>query len=187
MENEQTEVKTSTIQSTTDESTSITSEPESKVDEKPVEGKKPFKIYETEEEYNKDFKSNVSKAKNEWLKETGVLSVDDFKSKQAEYNKAINENKTLKESLESEKKNHIMDSLNIQDKFKDDFLAVTKNMMESDSKLDFKSASAKVLEKNPWWVNSVESTKIGTEKSTYVSKDSEKDPFDRIYAKYRGQ
>ena len=133
------------------------------------EATKPFKTFETEEDYNRAFKSEVSKAKNEWLKSTGVSSVEEFKNKESQYNSAIEENSKLQKDLETARaeltkanEKNIVLELGVDKDYEDDALTLARAKVTND--IDLKTALSDVLKKNPTWTTKSD-VKIGVEKS----------------------
>lgn len=131
----------------------------------------PFKVFQTEEEYSKAFKSEVSKAKYEWLKEIGAKSVDEYKASCALHEQTLSENNSLKQELETTKKSlveaqdkNLVLELKVSDEYAQDALALAK--LKVDDKTDLRQALTQILDKNPSWleVEPTDSVKFGTEK-----------------------
>lgn len=133
------------------------------------EATKPFKTFETEEDYNRAFKSEVSKAKNEWLKSTGVSSVEEFKNKESQYNSAIEENSKLQKDLSDARaeltkatERNILLELGVDKDYEEDALTLARAKVTKDT--DLKTAMSDVLKRNPTWTVKTD-VKIGVEKS----------------------
>jgi hypothetical protein len=110
---------------------------------------KPYKVYETQEEYDKSFKSEVSKAKNDWMKQVGVASVDEFKEKSAKADEAIKERDQLAKEKVDLTERLVVAELGVADDRKDDLLTLARAKATAGKSL--KDAAAEVLEANPNW------------------------------------
>nr|DAH82884.1 MAG TPA: Major capsid protein [Caudoviricetes sp.] len=165
----------------TEEST--TAEEVSK-DESTIENSdKPFKIYNTEEEYNKDFKSASMKRVNEMFKELGVSSMNELKAfkqsvellnqRNSEYDSLKNEKdeleikaSNLSEENTNLKKELLLNKFGIDGSNADDFLTLAKSKVNETKSLE--DACSEVLEKYPSFrsTNIQSMFKIGSPKSS---------------------
>lgn len=147
MENEQ-GAEPSTQEPATDQS--------AKVD--PAQASQPFKVFQTEDEYNKAIQSASSKAKFDWLKENNLSTVEEYKSKTAAAEAAIAEKESLTKKaldlsgeLEKEKETNILLRNNVSDSYKEDLMTLAKAKVSD--KVDLESAVKEILDKNPAWKN----------------------------------
>ena len=125
----------------------------------------------SEDEYKKACQSSASKAKYEILQELGIKNVDDYKAKVGEYEKAIADTKSLKESVtkyESQIKELnetlTLNRLHVSEDFKDDVLTLARAKVTED--VSFEDAVKAVIDKNPNWTTITDTVKIGTAKSS---------------------
>ena len=108
-----------------------------------VKPEEPFKVFKTEEEFNKTFKSEVSKAKNEWLKDVGAASVDEFKASKSKYDEAAkNYDQVVKERNDLSDK-LVVRELDVSDEFQNDLLTLAKAKVTPEK--DLKTAAAEIL------------------------------------------
>nr|DAF20222.1 MAG TPA: Major capsid protein [Caudoviricetes sp.] len=174
MENE--EVNQQTVDETTTEEAS-------KTETTTEDSTKPFKIYETEEEYNKDLKSASMKKVNDMFKELGVSSIAELKAykesaqlfnqKNDEFELLKSGNEELKKSFNelSEENNQLKNEL-LLNKFgidgsnANDFLTLAKSKVNETKSLE--EACSEVLEKYPSFRSTNIQTlfKIGSPKSS---------------------
>lgn len=172
MDNEQATV--ASAQETASEQNSATTDENKPVEqEKPVEAKPVEQSWETplwkaptKDEYDKSLQSAASKAKYDILKELGINSVNEFKTKSDDASKALSDVATLKAENENLKEDLICKELQVDDSYKDDLITLVK-AKTTDSK-DFKAAAQEVLNKNPNWSSAKSTVKIGTEKSEKI-------------------
>lgn len=123
---------------------------------------KPFKVYTTEEEYQKELKSAQSKAKNEILQKLGVNSVDKATS-------SLTEAEQMKKDLqlamnkmgELEEKTAVAEA-NIAEDYRQDALTLAKSKVNDNTTLA--DALKQVVERYPNFSNQPKDTKKGVEK-----------------------
>lgn len=145
----------------------------------------PFKIYSTQEEYDKDIKSLSMKRVNALYTELGIKSKDDIKvalENSSKFSQLESEYATLKEEFEKYKasseasskerdnlsKQLVMTKLNISDDkdTQEDFLAGVENLMARKN-IGFEDAATEYVNKYPVFRKSIvaNSVKIGVDKS----------------------
>lgn len=178
MENEQV-INTSTQETSTNDS-KVENIESPKVTTEEIKSVEPeIELPKDADSYKKALQSVSGKAKNDLLKELGISNVSEFKKSYAEFqqekenlNKQLelaNANyNNLKTEIETERKNNIMDALNISENSKKDFLSlVNSNMTEGK---EFKDVAKDIAGK--YFTQSI---KLGTEKSNKVNKTSKDD------------
>lgn len=131
---------------------------------------KPFKVFLTEEDYNKELQSTSSKAKFSILQNIGEKSVDDIRSKLDNYNKLLEEKLKLekeyiefKESTNKEKEEHLLTTLGVDDNKKNDFLILAKSKVTEDKALDV--VANELINLYPTFKTETVKAKVGVEKT----------------------
>jgi hypothetical protein len=151
-------------------------EPTQKAESDPAN---PYKVFQTQEDYEKAVKSEASKQKLEWMKQAGVSSVDDYKIKISAAEAAIKEHDQLVKEKTMLNDKLIVAELNVADDRKDDLLTLAKTKV-TDQK-DLRAAAMEVLERNPTWTKGAGvAIKIGTEKAA----PSEPHQEDKLSSRY---
>lgn len=164
MDNEQTEL-------TTQNHAGESAHEPVKEEVQPIEKEEEWKAPASKEDYERALKSASSKGKYDLLKELGISSVDDFKSKQNTYDEAIKSRDELNKKIEelSQSTSQLNDKLlisetGVMDDYKEDFLTLVKSKAATTGK-DYNEVAADILLKNPTWKKGNDSVQIGTEKS----------------------
>lgn len=165
---------------TTEQEQVIETTTQSEVEESKVEttqeATKPYKVFNTEEEYNKHIQSEHGKAKGNFLKnKLGAENVDDYlKSQQAK----DNELKSLKEKLDTLDAEHkqlkedsVLKGLGLNMDKKKDFLTLVNAKVNDET--DFNKACEDVMKDYPLFKQNAKAVKIGTEQKQPNSKEIE--------------
>lgn len=130
---------------------------------------KPFKIFYTEEDYNKELQSTSSKAKFSILQNIGEKSVDDIRGKLDNYNKLLEEKLKIekefnefKESTNKEREQHLLNMLGVDENKQNDFLILAKSKITDDKSLDV--VASELINLYPTFKTETIKAKVGVEK-----------------------
>jgi hypothetical protein len=142
------------------------SQQEPKAEEAKPEG--PFKVFQTQEEYDTAIKSEASKAKNDWLKENNLKSVDEYRANMAKYEEAVKAKesqdkfiKDLQSQLEKSHEEILARDLGVSPEHKDDLMILAKAKVGKDVTLE--QAAKSILDSTPSWKGIIPQPRIGTE------------------------
>lgn len=135
-------------------------------DNEPV-AEKPFKVFQTEEDFSNFCKSTEGKAKGDLLKKMNLASVSEYTTLkttlETERDSYKKESEDLKAQIETIKRDSIIKDLNINPAKTEDFLTLVR-AKENSNNLDFKSAAEQVAsEYGVFKLN--DELKIGIDKS----------------------
>ena len=160
--------------------------PEATAPQAPVTEAKPFKVFTSEEEFNKTLQSERSKAKHEVLKELNVKTVDEVKSVLTAYEAVQKTAEELKGKTSKLEEQLVVTQLGILPEFIQE--AVTLAKAKADKPLS--DALAEVVSKFPNMVAKVgvkPEVKVGTEAkpqenlaATQVANISKKYPWVKL-------
>ena len=157
------------------EQTEVTTQAEQVEVKEPVNTS--YKVFDTEDDYNREMKSTSSKAKYEMLKELGAKNLDEVrgkfteleavKSELANLDSIRSELETTKLEKQKVSEDLIVTKLGVKEESRDDFLVLAKNKLgDFDNSLE--DAAKSILDKYTYFSNSdvIAQTKIGVEKKT---------------------
>lgn len=135
-------------------------EPEPKGDDP-----KPYKSFSSEEEYLNSLKSERSKAKNELLKEMGVSSVDEAKSRYKKADELESEVNTYKTKNSELQEKLVLTENGVKDDYAEEALSLAKSKVGEDK--DLSTALGEVINKFPMMASKTQTTKpnVGGDKN----------------------
>lgn len=116
----------------------------------PADETKPFKTFETEEDFKKVIQSESSKAQYKLLQELGVDKLDDVKAWKASNEElaTVKADKEAKDAKIAELSTELtFTKLGVKDEFRSDLLALAKASVNEDT--DFETATKAVVERHP--------------------------------------
>jgi hypothetical protein len=162
----------------------------------PTEPGKPFKVYNSEDEFKKEAQSIASKAKYEVLKDLNVKNLDEvravfteaeaLKAELASTSKIKEEYEAIKTEKQKLSENLLMTQLGVKQELRDDFLVLAKS--KTSDKVQLEDAAKNILEKYTYFkgtddVAAQVANKIGTEKKT-PNVDLKDEERQRLMKKY---
>ncbi|NLZ45513.1 MAG: hypothetical protein GX896_02360 [Clostridiales bacterium] len=143
--------------------------------------KEPFKTFESEDDYNREIRSQRSKAKKEVLDELGVKSIDEAKtnlSKSATLETELNETKSKYQTLEQD---YHLSKAGVKDEYKEEVITLAKAKMNDETTFD--KALEAVIQKMPFVTGKAFQGQVGGEGGRH-DEDGTKTLTEQLSKKY---
>ena len=125
------------------------------------ETKQPFRAFESEDDYNREIKSERSKAKKEVLDELGIKSINEAKtnlSKSATLETELNETKSKYQTLEQD---YHLSKIGVKDEYKEEVITLAKARVDDETTFD--KAVEAVVEKMPFMTGKAFQKQVGSQ------------------------
>lgn len=149
----------------------------------------PFKVFQTQEEYDNAIKSEASKQKNDWLKENNLKNVDEYRATMAKYDEAIKAKesqdasiKDLQMKLEKSNEDILARDLGVSPDHRDDLMILAKAKVTKDVTLE--QAAKSILDSTPSWKGVGAAPRIGTERHDQPNTDQTAPKQDRLLTEF---
>lgn len=143
--------------------------------------KQPFKVFQTEDDYNKEVKSAESRGKFSVLERLGVKSIDEAKtnlSKSATLETELNETKSKYQTLEQD---YHLSKAGVKDEYKEEVITLAKAKVNDETTFD--KALEAVVQKMPFVTGKAFQGQVGGEGGRHEG-DGEKALVEQLSKKY---